>query len=172
MVCCGRLERSHVTRAGAERERAYQLPLTAGAILLFGLYPHRLIADVVLWHVGRDAAWTMVAITVIGFLFAWWARIYLGTLWSGHVSRKANHRIVDTGPYGIVRHPIYADLILATVVTVMRATLFGLVGALLMIVGFYFKARLEENFLREQLGAEDYDAYRRRVPMLVPFPRS
>ena len=42
-------------------------------------------------------------------------------------------------------------------------------GALLAAFGFWVKARLEEGFLREQLGAEAYDAYRRRVPMLVPF---
>jgi protein-S-isoprenylcysteine O-methyltransferase Ste14 len=38
-----------------------------------------------------------------------------------------------------------------------------------MTLGFWIKARLEERFLREQLGTEIYDAYRRRVPMLVPF---
>jgi protein-S-isoprenylcysteine O-methyltransferase Ste14 len=38
-----------------------------------------------------------------------------------------------------------------------------------MTFGFWIKARLEERFLREQLGPEDYDSYRRRVPMLVPF---
>ena len=45
----------------------------------------------------------------------------------------------------------------------------ALAGALLAAFGFWVKARLEEGFLREQLGAEAYDAYRRRVPMLVPF---
>jgi protein-S-isoprenylcysteine O-methyltransferase Ste14 len=38
-----------------------------------------------------------------------------------------------------------------------------------MTLGFWIKARLEERFLRAELGAKDYDAYRRRVPMLVPF---
>jgi protein-S-isoprenylcysteine O-methyltransferase Ste14 len=38
-----------------------------------------------------------------------------------------------------------------------------------MTVSWYIKARMEERFLREQLGAEAYDAYARRVPMLVPF---
>jgi protein-S-isoprenylcysteine O-methyltransferase Ste14 len=162
-----------VKRAGAERESVYRLLLTAGAVLLFGPYPRRLLTELVVWHVSQIVAWAMVAITVVGFLFTWWARLYLGSLWSGHITRKEHHRIVDGGPYGVVRHPIYAGLILAVVgTTVIRATLFGLVGALLMIAGFYVKARLEEDFLREQLGARDYDAYRRRVPMLVPFPRS
>ncbi len=42
-----------------------------------------------------------------------------------------------------------------------------------MTLGFWLKARLEERFLRDQLGAEAYDSYRRKVPMLLPFgPRS
>ena len=45
-------------------------------------------------------------------------------------------------------------------------------GAGMMTSGWYFKARLEERFLREELGAEAYDAYARRVPMLVPFVTS
>jgi protein-S-isoprenylcysteine O-methyltransferase Ste14 len=40
-----------------------------------------------------------------------------------------------------------------------------------MTIGWVVKARLEEGFLREQLGAEAYDAYARHVPMLVPFLR-
>jgi len=43
------------------------------------------------------------------------------------------------------------------------------IGWIVMTVSWYVKARLEEDFLREQLGREQYDAYARRVPMLVPF---
>jgi protein-S-isoprenylcysteine O-methyltransferase Ste14 len=45
------------------------------------------------------------------------------------------------------------------------------VGLALMTLGWYVKARLEERFLREQLGSDEYDAYAERVPMLVPFLR-
>ena len=82
--------------------------------------------------------------------------------------------MVDTGPYAIVRHPIYTGLITSVFATAaLKGILIGILGALLMIVGFWIKARLEERFLREQLGPDIYDAYRRRVPMLVPFgPKS
>ena len=106
----------------------------------------------------------MVALCLIGFAFAWWARIHLGQLWSAFVTRKADHHIVDTGPYGIVRHPIYTGIILAAIV---EGTVYA--STILIVLGFWVKARLEEGFLREQLGTEVYDAYRRRVPILVPF---
>ena len=118
------------------------------------------------------AAWGMPIVCLVGFGFAWWARIHLGQLWSAFVTRKSDHRIIDTGPYGIVRHPIYTGIIVATIaVAMVKGTLFAVAGALIAVLGYWIKAQLEEGFLREQLGAEAYDSYRRRVPMLVPFGR-
>lgn len=45
----------------------------------------------------------------------------------------------------------------------------GLLGALIITVGLWMKARLEEGCLRQELDAGAYDDYRRKVPMLVPF---
>ena len=53
----------------------------------------------------------------------------------------------------------------------MRATAETLLGAALVATGIFVKAKIEEAFLREQLGREAYDTYARRVPMLVPFAR-
>jgi protein-S-isoprenylcysteine O-methyltransferase Ste14 len=44
-------------------------------------------------------------------------------------------------------------------------------GAALIGVGLWIKARVEERFLRRELGEERYDAYAAGVPMLVPFLR-
>jgi protein-S-isoprenylcysteine O-methyltransferase Ste14 len=123
-----------------------------------------------LWVMDEAAGWIPVAAAVAGFGFCWWARLHLGRLWSGTVTRKADHRIVETGPYGLVRHPIYTGLILAALSSaVLRATLLCFAGFVLMTLGFWIKARLEERFLRQALGAEAYDAYSQRTPMLVPF---
>jgi protein-S-isoprenylcysteine O-methyltransferase Ste14 len=40
-----------------------------------------------------------------------------------------------------------------------------------MLVGWFIKARVEERFLRTELGADAYDAYARKTAMLVPFVR-
>ena len=120
------------------------------------------------------AVWACIAVTAMGCAFAWWARIHLGDLWSGWVTKKADHRVVDTGPYAIVRHPIYTGILLGVIATMIaKGTVLGLVGAVIIVAGMWMKARLEERFLREELGADAYDSYRRRVPMLIPFgPKS
>jgi protein-S-isoprenylcysteine O-methyltransferase Ste14 len=144
------------------------LPVLGGALLLgrFGGESRQLT----LWRTPGLISWAMTAVTIAGFAFTWWARIHLGRLWSSSVSRTAHHRIVDTGPYGIVRHPIYTGIIVASAATAaQRGTAQACIGMGLMTLGWYIKARLEERFLRDELGADRYEAYTRRVPMLVPF---
>ena len=137
---------------------------------MFGVQTHSYRGPGRLWVLSDDVSWALVGVVTLGFLFAWWARIYLGSLWSGWITKKAGHHIVDTGPYALVRHPIYTGLILSAFATaIQRGTLVALLGAAVMAWGFWIKARLEERFLREELGPEAYDSYRRRVPMLVPF---
>jgi protein-S-isoprenylcysteine O-methyltransferase Ste14 len=103
-------------------------------------------------------------------LFTWWARIHLGRFWSNAITRKEGHRVIDTGPYGLVRHPIYTGLIAAMLATgVAVATITALLGTVLIAFGLWQKARMEEGFLTTELGASAYGTYCRRVPMLVPF---
>ena len=159
-----------VKQPEARREIPYRLVVIVGIFLLAGLYPHHFSSEIILWRTGVSFGWAMVALAAAGFLFMWWARIYLGKLWSAGVRLKTGHHIVDTGPYGLVRHPIYTGIIVAGFASAfLRGTVAGFLGATLMTVSWYIKARVEERFLREQLGAESYDAYARRVPMLVPF---
>jgi protein-S-isoprenylcysteine O-methyltransferase Ste14 len=156
----------------AHQEIFYRVLAIVGALLLFGAYRHDFASEVILWRTPPAIGWPLVAIAVVGLAFTWWARLHLGRLWSATVGRKADHRVVDTGPYAIVRHPIYTGITLASIATaVLRGTAAGWLGVVIMTLGWYVKARLEERFLREQLGAEAYGAYARRVPMLVPFLR-
>jgi protein-S-isoprenylcysteine O-methyltransferase Ste14 len=151
---------------------AYYGPIVAGAVLLFSWGFDRHLPEALIWTMGAGAAWAMVALAVAGFLFAWWARIHLGRLWSSGITRKEGHRVVDTGPYALVRHPIYSGLCLALAATAaLRGTALAALGACMMAFGWYLKARGEERFLREELGSDAYDAYARRVAMLVPFIR-
>ena len=169
-----------VRRAGGRAEALHLLITVAGFAILFDgrllaryggwARVHQVLADVLPdWSFAPPVQWALFGLVVAGFLFCWWARIYLGTLWSGSVTAKADHRIVDTGPYALVRHPIYTGLLLSAFATAaLYGTALAVLGALLILLGFWIKARLEERFLRAELGAEAYDAYASRVGMLVP----
>ena len=158
-----------VTRPSLWQQLAYRLTTICGALLLFGVFGIRRY-DIVFWQLDGALGWLFAGIAAAGVLFMWWARLHLGRLWSGSVTRKADHHLVNTGPYAFVRHPIYTGLLCALAATVcVRATAESVAGAAILAVGIYIKARTEEAFLRDQLGAEAYDAYARRVPMLVPW---
>jgi protein-S-isoprenylcysteine O-methyltransferase Ste14 len=147
----------------------YRVAIIAGAVLMTP-WATRHLSTRPLWHVGYAGAYAFAALTLAGILFTWWARIHLGRLWSGSITRKEGHRVVDTGPYALVRHPIYTGLIFALLATAAaQATANALAGAVLISVGFWLKARAEERFLTAELGADAYGDYRRRVPMLVPW---
>ena len=160
-----------IKRAGVAREWVYRLLAFVGAILMFGLYSTRYDIIYRFWRTPTGVfGWVLAAMTVAGLAFSWWARIYLGRLWSSSVTRKNEHKIVDTGPYRYVRHPIYTGIAFASLATaIAQGTPTGFLGAAILTLGWYIKARLEERFLREELGPEAYDSYARRVPMLVPF---
>ena len=160
-------------RAGIGAELFFRVLFYGGAILMFG-FPSRghYYAQVQLWHLGDALNWILVALTIVGLLFAWWGRIHLGRLWSDWVVKKAGHHVVDTGPYGLVRHPIYLGILLGAFATAIeKGTSFALPGAAIITLSFYTKARREERFLRAELGEDAYDAYARRTAMLVPFVR-
>ncbi|MDX8435147.1 isoprenylcysteine carboxylmethyltransferase family protein [Mesorhizobium abyssinicae] len=155
-------------RAGFREEARYRALWTIGAILLF-VPAHGYVGRLRLWMPTLTEAWICVALVAVGLAFSWWARLHLGRLWSGTVTAKADHRVVDTGPYRLVRHPIYTGLLVAILATMAaKGTVWGVAGAAFLIVGIVVKARLEESFLRGELGTA-YDDYARRVPMLVPF---
>jgi len=123
-----------------------------------------------IWQNGDYGAYALVGVMLVGLALTWWARIQLGHLWSSAITRKEEHRLVEAGPYALVRHPIYTGIITALLATAAtEATLVALLGAVLIAVGLWVKARAEERFLLAELGPDAYESYRRRGPMLVPF---
>ena len=145
------------------------LTLAAIVMLLMSYWP---VAWGVLWTTSPTIGWSMFLIVVLGLAFTWTARLHLGPLWSSTSAPTEDHRIVDTGPYGIVRHPVYAGLLLAVIATAIeRGRIESIAAALVLIAGVSLRAKLEERFLKRDLGDEAYSSYRRRVPMLVPFAK-
>lgn len=156
-------------RLGIRGEFAFRTLQIAGAILL-GVPAHGYQGPLRLWLVSRTEAWGCALVIAGGFGFAWWARVHLGELWSAQVTAKQSHRVVDSGPYAIVRHPIYTGILVAVIATAAaKGTIPGLAGLLLITIGIWIKAGIEETWLSSQLDAGAYQQYRRKVPMLIPF---
>jgi protein-S-isoprenylcysteine O-methyltransferase Ste14 len=113
--------------------------------------------------------WVGLGLTVAGCTLAVWARVMLGSNWSGTVTLKRDHELIRTGPYAVVRHPIYSGFLLAMLGTGLAlGEARGIVAFALAFIGWFVKARREERFLAEQFG-EDYMRYCREVRRLVPF---
>ncbi|HEX4083994.1 MAG TPA: isoprenylcysteine carboxylmethyltransferase family protein [Chthoniobacteraceae bacterium] len=105
-----------------------------------------------------------ILICIGGIAFAIWARRILGRNWSGFVTVKQDHEIIQAGPYAYVRHPIYTGIIAAIAGTklALDPTLEGLLLVIVWSGAFYLKAGYEERLLIRELG-QPYMEYRRRV---------
>uniref|UniRef100_A0A7V5CTL9 Isoprenylcysteine carboxylmethyltransferase family protein n=1 Tax=Acidobacterium capsulatum TaxID=33075 RepID=A0A7V5CTL9_9BACT len=153
------------------RSRALRVVLFACALLL--LIAHRLPLPWLydpFYRSGLVTFWLGAAITMAGLLFCVWARLHLGANWSRSVTIKQGHELITTGPYRIVRHPIYTGLLtgfLGTAIALGQVR--GAIAFLLILVAFRFKWRLEEQWMREQFGPL-YADYARRVPSVLPRP--
>lgn len=113
--------------------------------------------------------YSAVVLTFAGCAFALWARFFLGRNWSGMVTIKKDHELIRTGPYAVVRHPIYAGFLLALLGTMLAiGEIRALLGVVVATIGFRLKSLIEEDFMVQQFGAE-YVQYKRRVKALVPL---
>jgi protein-S-isoprenylcysteine O-methyltransferase Ste14 len=108
-------------------------------------------------------------VLILGIAFAIRARVHLGTNWSSRPAIHENHTITRTGPYAIVRHPIYTGILTGMLGTaIATGALLAFVSLLVIFVLFIIKIRMEEQFLLDEFG-EEYERYRSEVKALVPY---
>ncbi len=108
-------------------------------------------------------------LTFSGVAFAIWARFSIGTNWSASVTVKHNHLLIRSGPYAIVRHPIYSGFLLAFLGTALATAEYrGLFGLALAVYAWRMKSLIEERFMSQQFGTA-YSQYERDVKALIPF---
>lgn len=156
--------------AGTRRERSRSplqlasLAMVASVALLFG---HPAAIATVPWYDALVRPAGLLLMLVAG-TFVVWAYVRLGRYWDAAISALPDHRVVQDGPFAVVRHPIYAGLLgfLAGGALLVADPLVAAV-ALAMVPVLLVRARAEERFLEERLG-DEYRDYRRRVPMLLP----
>lgn len=116
---------------------------------------------------ARDA--TAIAIMAAGLLLRWISIFTLGRFFTVDVAAHADHKLVDFGPYRLVRHPSYTGLLIAFLgLGVFFGSWLGIVILLVPItLALLYRIRVEEVALRGALGA-DYEAYCARTKRLIP----
>jgi protein-S-isoprenylcysteine O-methyltransferase Ste14 len=141
-------------------------------LLAFLLFQKPLRFGLLAWRfVPMSAAtgYVGLALTMTGCAFAIWARFYLGSNWSGRPTIKQDHTLIRSGPYRLVRHPIYTSIVVAMLGTAIYiGEIRALIGTVLALIALKLKSRLEEAFMTERFGAE-YAQYKQQVKALIPF---
>lgn len=104
----------------------------------------------------------------IGLALAIWARVHIGRNWGMPMSQKAEPELVTSGPYRLIRHPIYSGLLLALLGTALLNNLIGLAIVALLTAYFYWATSVEERNLTATFPTA-YPAYRAHTKRLIPF---
>ncbi len=120
-------------------------------------------------------AWRIVAATAFGLLGIWLASTgvrHLGKQWRMKAALNADHELVTSGPYQIIRHPIYASMFAMMIMSVL------LLGRLpwwpiaiaLFLIGIEIRIHAEDGLLRERFGSR-FEDWKSKVPAYLPLLR-
>jgi protein-S-isoprenylcysteine O-methyltransferase Ste14 len=145
----------------------YRIPTLSSYFLMFVPW---------FWKGGLGRMWAPAgrgeiigaALTVIGVALAIWARLSIGSNWSGVITLKEDHRLIRTGPYARIRHPIYTGVILAMAgAAIVNRRWAGLLAVLMITTAFLMKSRIEEQLMKRTFGSE-YDLYCQHTGAFLP----
>ncbi len=115
------------------------------------------------WRAGLG-----LVLFAVGLGFAIWARVHIGRNWGGPMTQRDDPELVTSGPYHLVRHPIYSGILVAGAGTALALGWTWLIAVLLAGVYFVYSATVEERYMN-QLFPDTYPGYKRSTKMLVPF---
>lgn len=118
-------------------------------------------------ELALDVAAAGVALCIVGLAFAIWARVSLGRNWGMPMTQHENPELVTSGPYRLVRHPIYTGMSSMLIGTALVYPLAAL--PCLGMVGYTVYSALREERDMEQRFPGSYAEYKKRSKMLVPF---
>jgi len=124
---------------------------------------------------GRKAIPRTLDVRVLAGILIWagiglalWARWHLGQYWSGRITIKQDHKLIRTGPYARLRHPIYSGLDLAAIGTALSIDRWRcFIGICVIVLGFWVKAKREEAMLARQFGAA-FEEHKQHTGFLLP----
>ncbi len=161
-------KRSIYRESGARRLR-YWILLVIAFLLLTRRYRLPYPLDVRIISATEAVQWMAGILCIAGLAFCVLARATLGRNWSGTITLKEGHELIERGPYRLVRHPIYTGLLVMFVATALGfGHLGGIVAVLLAFASFWIKLSEEETLMLQQFP-DQYRSYQQRVKCIIPF---
>lgn len=122
-----------------------------------------------LYGTSESLGLACAVLVVLGLAFTAWARFTLGGNWSGAIVFKEGHELIETGPYALVRHPIYTGLLTMLLATfVVWAKPIGFAAFALVCFVLWGKLVREERLMTEHFP-DAYPDYRRRTKAVIPL---
>ena len=115
------------------------------------------------WRAGLG-----LVLFAVGLGFAIWARVNIGRNWGTPMTQKVEPELVTSGPYRLVRHPIYTGILVAGVGTAVALSWRWLIAVALAGLYFLYSATVEERYMTERFP-DTYPTYKQATKMLVPF---
>src|SRR5256885_12077305 len=165
-VLVPRLRRRGATRV--KRDRG------SGALIIFTVFVSIILAlSLGYAGVGPLPDWVFypgIFLMLLGVLVRQWAIAVLGRFFSLTVRVAEDHRVIDKGPYRLVRHPSYSGVLITFIGLSLAVQSLGALLVLLsvFVVSYGYRMRVEEKALLAELG-EDYSNYMKRTKRLIPY---
>ena len=132
-------------------------------LIRFGAFRGQEVSNTDPWRAGFG-----LVLFALGLGFAVWARVHLGRNWGTPMTQKVEPELVTSGPYRLVRHPIYSGILVAGFGTALATSWLWLIASALGGIYFLYSATVEERYLTEKFP-DSYPAYKRSTKMLVPY---
>jgi protein-S-isoprenylcysteine O-methyltransferase Ste14 len=114
--------------------------------------------------------WIGIVIMAVGLLLRIWAVLTLGASFRTTVETHAQQKVVDHGPYRLIRHPSYTGLLLTCCgygIAVQNWISLGL-AVILPLIALVYRMHIEERVLSASIG-QSYSEYMKRTKRLIPF---
>lgn len=135
--------------------------LLLGASVAFTITGHDYNQFIAIRSVG-------IGLVVIGLAFSLWAQAALGKNWTGAIGIRVGHQLVTSGPYRLVRHPLYSGMWISGV-GICLITLDILYGLAALMWAFAYSVRIpfEDHLLRERFKRR-FDDYAETTGAVLP----
>ncbi len=161
-------KREGVVRGPVRENLTFRLFMATGALIAAGSIAEYIFS-------GGRFSWPLLVIGWVLGLLSFYIRrsaiAALGKFWSLHVEIRENHEFVKTGPFRLVRHPVYFSMILELLAfaLVCSAWITALVIPFIFVPVLLRRVKLEEGAMIEKFG-DLYRDYQRTTPAIFPRP--